>query len=181
MTTVFLLETLKAFTEDAVKELVMPVRATEKRPEPEPRAALVFRARLPDFRAATEKAPYILHQLVTRKDAQAAGKAPEARAVVRSVFCVFHEDGQEGGMALLNLMERFRIALLTQRVLGKQFVLDTEEGLDTLVYPDDGEHPTAPYYLGEMYSVWKIFGIERKMPYDEKGHGHIRKDEFDRR
>lgn len=181
MTTVFLLDALKAFTEDATRELIMPVRANEKNPEPEPRAALVFRARLPDFHAATEKAPYILHQLVTRKDVQSAGNYPTAQAVVRTVFCVYNEDGQEGGMTLLNLMERFRIALLKQRVIDKQFVLDTEAGLETLIYPDDGEQSTAPYYLGEMFSVWKIREIERKVNNDKEGHGHIRKDQFDRR
>lgn len=181
MTTVFLLEALKAFTENATKELIMPVRANEKNPEPEPRAALVFRTRLPDFHAATEKAPYILHQLVTREDVQIPGQFPTAQAVVRTVFCVYNEDGQEGGMTLLNLIERLRIALLKHRVLDKQFVLNTEAGLKTLIYPDDDEHPTAPYYLGEMYSVWKIQEIERTIINGKEGHGHIRKDEFDRR
>lgn len=182
MTTVFLLEALKAFAEEATKDMILPVAANEYcEKKPEPRAALVFRARLPEFDDATEKAPYILHQIVMRKDVQIPGQFPTAQAVVRTVFCVYNEDGQEGGMALLNLMERLRIALLKQRVIGKQFILDVEAGLETLVYPDDGEHPTAPYYLGEMYSVWKIQEIERTIINGKEGHGHIRKDEFDRR
>ncbi|MCI8857362.1 MAG: hypothetical protein HFH26_12580 [Clostridiaceae bacterium] len=182
MTTVILLDRLKDFTETATKDLIMPVAWNEEtEAAPPPRAPLVFRTNVPELGDELEKAPYILHQIVTRKDVQPAGQFPTAQAVIRTVFCVYNEDGQEGGLALLNLMERLRIALLKQRVIGKQFVLDTEAGVESLVYPDDGEHFTAPYYLGEMFSVWKIKGIERKVSNDEEGHGHIRKDEYDRR
>ena len=60
---------------------------------------------------------------------------------------------------LLNLMERLRISLLRQIVIGDQFQLDLKAGLETLVYPDD----TAPYYAGEMISTWKIPAIQREV------------------
>lgn len=170
MTSIILLDRLRDFTEEAVKDLILPVALPDEDMEPPPpRAPLVFRARLPEFSDAVEKAPYVLHQLVTRKDVQPAGQLISAQVVVRTVFCVYSEDAQEGGMQLLNLMERLRIKLLERRVIGKQFRLDMGAGLDSLVYPDDGEHPTAPYFLGEMYSIWKIPSNERMVTDGKEG------------
>ncbi|MBR2131399.1 MAG: hypothetical protein IJ955_02480 [Oscillospiraceae bacterium] len=171
MTKVVLLEQLKLFTEDTVKDLLLPVAMQEKDIEPPPpRAAQVFRTRLPDSKAAKKKAPYILHQIITGKDTHAPSNRPDAETVVRTIFCVHHEDEQEGGLALLNLMERLRIELLRQRVIGRQFRLDLEAGLETLVYPDD----TAPYYAGEMISTWKLPTIEREVQYGKEGNGNFK-------
>ena len=60
---------------------------------------------------------------------------------------------------LLNLMERLRIYLLKQVVIGGQFQLDLKAGLESLVYPDD----TAPYYAGEMLSTWILPAVEREV------------------
>lgn len=155
--------------------MLLPVRPTEEEPNPPPRPPGVYRMRLPRFRDATRKAPYILHQAITGKDTQAAGmRVPESSAVVRTVFCVYHEDEEEGALALLNLMERLRIGLLEQAVLGKQFKLDLKTGLEALAYPDDAEPRSAPYYLGEMISTWTLPGIERKVFYGEKGNSDLR-------
>ena len=161
MTRTVLLERLRDVTKEATEGVLLPVR----RPKGEgesllPRPAKIYLMGLPEAGAAVKKAPYILHQIVTGKDTQKPGDfQPEAQAVVRSVFCVYHEDGQEGSLALLGLMERVRIALLEQVVIGKQFKLDLSAGLDTLVYPDDA----APYYIGEVVSTWKLPGITRKV------------------
>lgn len=165
MTKVILLEQLKIFTEDATGDLLLPVaRQKGDSGPPAPRAAEVYRARLPDSTAAKKKAPYILHQIITGKDAQRSGQFGTAVATVRTIFCVYHQDEQEGGLALLNLMERLRIALLEHGMVGKQFILDREAGLESLVYPED----IAPYYAGEMLSTWKLPAIERKV-FDGKG------------
>lgn len=171
MTKVILLERLGDFTRETTGDLIMPVKRQEKDTEdPKPRAAVVHLMRLPDSKAATKKAPYILHQIVTGKDAQSSGeKAPDATAVVRSVFCVYCKNEQEGGLLLLNLMERFRIGLLEKVVIGKQFELDLEAGLETLIYPED----TAPYYAGEMISTWKLPKVERKIHYGKKQFSNI--------
>ena len=60
---------------------------------------------------------------------------------------------------LLNLMERIRVALLRQVVIGEQFTLDLEAGLEVLGYPDD----TAPYFVGEMISTWILPPVEREV------------------
>lgn len=167
MTKVILLEQLKAFTEASVHDLLLPVAQQKEDKElPAPRAAEVFRARLPDSKAAKKKAPYILHQIITGKDAQAPGQQGTAVATVRTIFCVYNADEQEGGLALLNLMERLRLDFLEKGVVGNQFVLDREAGLESLIYPED----SAPYYAGEMISTWKLPIIERKIPNDQKHH-----------
>jgi len=156
---------LKEFTEAATRELLLPVRPAEEDPAPPPRPPEVHLMRLPQFRDAARKAPYILHQVITGKDIQAAGaRLPEASAAVRTVFCVYHEDGEAGALSLLNLMEQLRTALLERPVLGEQFTLDLKAGLESLAYPDDGETPTAPYYLGEMISAWRLPPVTRLDP-----------------
>lgn len=96
-----------------------------------------------------------------RKDVQQAGVRPEASAVVRTVFCVYHEDEEQGALSLLNLMEALRVALLERPVLPGPFALNLKAGLEALAYPDDGEPRTAPYYLGEMISTWNMPPVVR--------------------
>ena len=112
-----------------------------------------------DGTSATKKAPYVLHQIITGMDQQPQGQRVTSSAKVRSICCVYNDDEQEGGLMLLNLMERIRVALLRQVVIGEQFTLDLEAGLEVLVYPDD----TAPYFVGEMISTWILPPVEREV------------------
>lgn len=159
MNKVILLNRLKEFTEEATKDLLLPVKADDGEHPKTTRLAQVHLMRLPDSRAAHKKAPYILHQIITGMDQQRSGSREDSAVTVRSIFCVYCPDEEEGGMHLLNLMERLRIALLRQRVIGDQFTLDLEEKLETLCYPED----TAPYFAGEMISVWKLPSVEREV------------------
>lgn len=173
MTKAVLLEALKKFTLEATKDLQLPLapREEESLLPPQYGPPGVYRMRLPEFGAATRKAPYILHQVVTGKDAQKEGeRLPDSSTVVRTVFCVYCGDEEEGGLLLLNVMERLRIALLEQVVIGKQFKLDLKAGLESLAYPDDGSPNMAPYYLGEMVSTWKLPGIQRRIGCDKEEH-----------
>jgi len=156
-----LLEQLKLFTEMAVKDLVLPVAMQKGDTEQQYRPAEVYKMRLPDSGAAKKKCPYIIHQVVTGNDVQQNGQTRDSNAVVRSVFCVYDADEQQGALSLLNLMERFRIALLKQTVIGKQFVLDLSAGMEQMIYPDD----TAPYFCGEIVSRWRIPRVEREVSF----------------
>ena len=153
-----LLETFREFTENAVKDLLLPVRVQREGEKPPPRSAAVYLMALPDFTSAEKKAPYIIHQLVTAQDKQKPGEQIKAAALVRSVFAVYHEDGQEGALSLLGLMERLRIPLEKSVVIGKRFVLDLEKGPEILIYPDN----KPPYYVGEMITNWQIPAVERE-------------------
>lgn len=159
MNRVMLLEELKQATKDAVADLIMPVKIQNAGEQQQYRAAEVYLMRLPDGNAAKKKAPYIIHQALTSKDAQAPGERESGVAVVRSIFCVYHDDEQEGGLMLLNLMERLRIYLLRRVVLGNRYQLDLTAGLESIIYPDD----TAPYFAGEMTSTWRMPAVEREV------------------
>lgn len=159
MTRTILLKRLRAFTEKVTADLIMPTRLQKGDTEQSFRPAKVYLTRLPDGTSATKKAPYVLHQVITGMDQQPQGQRVTSSAKVRSICCVYNDDEQEGGLMLLNLMERLRIAMLRQVVIGGQFTLDLEAGLETLVYPDD----TAPYFVGEMISTWKLPPVEREV------------------
>lgn len=171
MTKVILLEELKKFSQNATRDLLLPVCMKEGDEVEKYRAPDVYLTRLPDSKSAKKKAPYILHQSLTGKDILLPQKQQESTAYVRTIFCVYHRDEQEGGLALLNLMERLRIELLRRGVVGGQFKLDLESGLEMLVYP--GENLES-YYAGEMLSVWKLPTIEREVSYVEKGNSNFK-------
>lgn len=159
MTRIALLEQLRDFTKAVTKDIIMPTMMDKGDEEKTERPAEVYLMRLPDSRAAKKKAPYILHQLITGKDEQRSGERAESRAMIRTIFCVYHDNEQEGSLALLNLMERLRIELLRKVVIGNQFQLDLDASLETLVYPDD----TAPFFAGEIVSTWKLPAVEREV------------------
>lgn len=154
-----LLERLKEVTQDAIKDLILPVRIQREGEDQSYRSADVYLMRLPDSKSATKKAPYIIHQLITGRDMQEEGQRVTSTVQVRSIFCVYSDDEQEGGLMLLGLMERLRIKLLKQVVIGERYQLDLKQAAEALIYPDD----TAPYFAGEMVTTWKIPSIEREV------------------
>lgn len=183
MTRTTLLEQLEIFSKEHTGDLLLPVQPQEEDEFPPPnRAADVYTPCLPELHSYARKAPFITHEFVTGKDVAAqrpaGGKFMQSTAVVRTCFCVYHQDQQEGKLALLTLMERMRIALLEEVVIGKQFKLDLDAGVETLVYPGNpNQTAVSPFYLGEMITIWKLPPIERKVPhgkekFDYRGGGY---------
>lgn len=170
-TKVGLLYALKDFTALATGDMKLPVKRQSKdTKDPEPRVASVHLTRLPDMASFEKKAPFILHQAVTSSDElentnKGTGlqirRELKSTAVIRSVFCVYHPNEEEGGLALLNLMETMRVGLLLRPLLDNKFKLDLDEGISQMVYPETGERGTAPYYLGEMVTTWKLPPVKR--------------------
>ena len=155
-----LLEALKERTVDATSELILPTQMQKGDTEELERAANVYIGRLPDTKSSMKKAPYILHQMVNSANKQKPGEQLQSKAIVRSIFCVYCDDEQEGTLMLINLMERLRISLLKNPLIGNNaFECDYEEGLEDLVYPDD----TYPYYMGGMISIWELPPINREV------------------
>lgn len=165
MTRTALLEQLKTFTEKVTADLIMPTKVQSADEAQNYRPAEVYLMRLPDGSSAAKKAPYIIHQLLTSKDQQPSGERVQSSASVRSIFVVYNDDGQEGGLMLLNLMERLRIELLRAGILDNRFSLDLNEGLEYMVYPD---MDTAPYYAGEMSSTWKLIPVQREVDFSHE-------------
>ena len=156
-----LLEAIKARTEEATSNMLLPTQMQKGDIENKDRAASVYIGRLPNMKQNMKKAPYILHQMVNSASKQKPGEQLQSKAIVRSIFCVYCEDEQEGTLMLINLMERLRISLLRNPLIGDNaFICDLEEGLEDLVYQDD----TCPYYLGEMLTTWELPPLKREVP-----------------
>lgn len=153
-----LLTALKARQEEVTKDLLMPTKP-QKTSDSVERTAAVFLQRMPDAESSTKKAPYILNAMVNSNFIQPVGQQPISESFVRSVFCVYNADGQEGGLMLLNLMDRIRVSLQKNPVLNNVFVLDMQQGIQDLCYPDD----TTPYHMGEMITVWRMPPVEREV------------------
>ena len=173
MTKITLLERLKEFSEEHTGDLLLPVQPQEDDEDPADRAATVYTPCLPELRSYARKAPFITHEIVTGKDGAVqrpvGGKFMQSTAVVRTCFCVYHKNEQEGRQALLTLMERTRIALLEEVVIGGQFKLDLDAGVETLVYPGNpNQTAVSPFYLGEMITTWILPIIERKIPHAQE-------------
>ena len=155
------LDDLCAFTEEATKNLRLPVKPTKDNREPADKAPAVYKMRLPNAKSYQEKAPYIIHQIVTFKDYQHTGQRTYANCVVRTVFCVYCEDEMDGALHLLNVIEDVRQAWLRKRVISDLYQLEMDED------PPEGmiyDQQPVPFFISEMLSVWKIPTIEREVP-----------------
>lgn len=157
MTPIVLLDELKKFIEEHTKDIILSVRVKPNSGEISERAAEVHKMRLPTKDAETKLIPYILLQFITGKDQQEEGQSSESECKIRIVVATYSEDGGEGALDVLNLLTRIRIALLKAGVIGEQFLI--KKPLEYIVYPDD----TAPYYMGEMLTIWEIPEIEREV------------------
>lgn len=162
MTARELLRTLKVFCEDAVKGMVLPTAVQKGDTEIQKRPPTMYEMRLPDSGNAEKLAPYAIIQVVHTKHVQKPGDKPRYFVDVRIVFGVYCEDEQEGAIMLLNFMERVQMRLLEEVDIGSLCLLDVNEPLEGLIYPED----TAPYYAGEMMGTFVLPGIEREVDWN---------------
>lgn len=157
MTPVFLLDRLQEFIEEKTADIKLEVRVRTGSNEEKERSAKVYKMGLPQKDDVQQQVPYILLKFLTGVDDKAAGQPEEATCKVRIIFAVYSEDGQEGPLALLNLILRVRSELKKAGIVGNQFVLQTP--LEYIVYQDT----TAPYYMGEMMTNWSIPTVGREV------------------
>lgn len=157
MTPFVLLDELKKFVEAQTKDLLLPVRLERNSQGPKERAPEVFVMRLKKSADKTNKVPYVLLQFIKSEDSQQPGQRIECVSWVRIIAATYAESEDEGALSVLNVLTRIRLALLRAGIVGKQFVLCPP--LEMIVYPDS----TAPYYLGEMFSVWSMPKMESEV------------------
>lgn len=157
MTPFVLLEELKKFIEAETKDLLLPVRMERDSTEPKERIPEVYVMRLKNKAENTKKIPYILLQFIKSEDSHPEGKTVCCESWVRIIAATYGENEDEGALAVLNILTRIRLALLRTGMVGKQFILSPP--LETIVYPDS----TAPYYLGEMMTVWRMPKMESEV------------------
>lgn len=161
MNAVFLMKGLKGYTEELFKNKKLSVRMQRGDDTQIFRAPQVYMMRLPDSASATKKAPYILHQLIKSESVQSESQLMSTSATIRTIFCVYSDNEEEGAMQLLELIEEFKAALIMNPVINEQFLLNTKRKIEYLIYPED----TAPYYCGEMVSEWILPSVQREVQY----------------
>ena len=154
------LDCMKDFTTRSIGQMMLPVSDQKDNAGPKERAADIHLMRLSDSSAAKKKVPYIILQAIKSEDYQKPGEDPVSKVTLRSIFAVYNEDEQIGSLSLLGLMERLRIDILKTVIVGGRYELDIKESkLEQLIYPDN----IAPYFGGEMLSVWKLPPVEREV------------------
>ena len=158
MTPLDLLDALEAFVKRETKDILLPVRVGRKSGEQKERAAEVYKMRLPNKTAETQQIPYLLLQYIKSTDTQEPGQQAECECMVRIVAATYSENGSEGATCVLNLLNRIRIALLKDNVIAERYMLKLP--LEMIVYPDSS---SAPYYLGEMMTIWDIPIVESEV------------------
>lgn len=155
MTPVFLLDELKKFISSKTSDIILPVRTRTGSNEEKERAAAVYTMGLPEADDVQQKVPYILLKFLIGTDDKKADEPEKDSCKVRIIFAVYSEDGQEGPLALLNLILRVRSELKKAGTIGGQFTLQLP--LEYITYQDT----TPPYYMGEMITNWTLPTIQR--------------------
>ncbi len=163
MARVKLIHELRSFCREAVKDMELPIAIQKGDKEEKMRVPYIYLMRLPDSSSAQKLAPYIIVQLVDSKHSRntTTSIGLSYKATVRFLFCTYSVDEQEGAIMLLNLMDRVQERLLEKVQIGDNFTVDEEEGVESIVYPDN----TAPYFAGEMIAVFHIKPIRREVDF----------------
>lgn len=157
MTPIILLNDLQEFIEKNTADILLEVKvrtgsATEKQ-----RAAKVYKMGLPEKDDTTQQIPYILLKALTGVDEKEEHQPKSSEVRVRMVIATYSQDGEQGPLALLNLILRIRERLQKQHIIGGRFCL--EYPFEYIIYQDT----TPPYYLGEIMTIWSIPTIEREV------------------
>lgn len=158
MDAVQFLDAVTADTEESVANLLMPYKPAKGEADGL-RVPSVWKMRLEKSSAAQKIAPYIIHQVITTDAQQKHGQRDSNVVCLRSIFCAYNENEQEGSLALLTMMERVRLAWLHERVIAGRYELDMEQGIQTLIYPEE----TNDFFVGEMVSYWNLPQARREL------------------
>lgn len=156
------LDQLKEFMECIFADTKLPTSIQTVSDDGSFRPPAIYSMRLPDSKSATKKAPYIINRIVTSQSVGKPGEPRERTCVVDSIFCVYSNDEMEGSRWLLHLFDRIEFELINAGGVGdgNMYELIREEPIDILIYPND----TAPYFMGEMLTTWRMPPIEQEMP-----------------
>ncbi len=157
MTPVVLLDDLQKFIEENTKDILLEVKvrtgpATEKQ-----RAAKVYKMGLPEKDDTTQQIPYVLLKVLTGADKREERQQKSSEVRVRMIVATYSQDGEQGPLALLNVILRIRERLQKQHIIGGRFCL--KYPFEYIIYQD----MEAPYYVGEIMTAWSIPTIEREV------------------
>lgn len=155
---VVLLDRFAEFTKETTKDILLPTKPSPKTPSVT-RPPEVWKMSLPDRDSETTKAPYIILQLLKTEDMQEEGQFSYSQCRIRVIAGAYSEKYDEGALAVVNILDRIRERLLRKRVIGDQFTLTLP--LEFIAIPSAD---TAPFFFGEMMTIWQIPTIKREVP-----------------
>ena len=119
-----------------------PETEPPRAPEKPTRAPTIYLMNLPEREDLTSPIPYIILQVLKGKDKRDKESGDEqSTADVRALIATYNDDGQEGGLQVLEIIDNYVLQL----------------PFDWEIYPDD----TGVYYLGEINMTWSVPGVER--------------------
>lgn len=153
-----LLDAIKDFIEEQVKDYRLPVKQEGWDEQPPYRTADVSQMTMPDPDEDRERIPYIEIQLLNGKDERDRDGRMKSTVSVRIIITIYNKDKFEGRMQIVHIVQRLRRALIRRGLLGGCFELQFP--LEYLIYPDDTEW----YHLGEMATIWSVPSVEREVP-----------------
>lgn len=157
MTPIVLLDDLQKFIEENTADILLETKVRTGTPTRKERAARVYQMGLPKKDDNTQQVPYILLKVLTGADEKEEQQPKSSEVRVRMIVATYSQDGEQGPLALLNLILRIRERLQKQHIIGGRFCL--EYPFEYLLYQDT----TPPYYLGEIMTIWSIPTIEREV------------------
>ena len=157
MTPIILLDDLQQFIKENTADILLECRVRTGPATGKERAAKVYKMGLPEKDDTTQQIPYILLKVLTGADDKEDNQPKSSEVKVRIIIATYSADGEQGPLALLNLILRIRERLEKQHIIGGRFCL--EYPLEYIVYQDT----EPPYYLGEIMTNWSIPTIEREV------------------
>ncbi len=157
MTPIILLDNLAEFIREKTKDIKLQVRTRSESAEDKVREAEIYKMRLPNKDAQTQRVPYILIQLLGGEDNKEEREPEESTCQIRIVVAAYAEDAGAGSTDVLNLILQIRSELKKAGILGKTFCLQLP--LEYIIYPDSPQ----PYYFGEMITNWSLPIVKREV------------------
>ena len=152
MTAVDLLNSLKTYLEDKVKDMRLIARVPENGTEAGERRPLVFIGNLPNKEQERKAAPYILLKLLTKKVDN-----EENICRVRIICVTFSEDKNENYLQCLNLVTAIETNLLEDVVVENRY--SCQRPIEMIVYDENMEL----YQVGELMTIWELPQIYRNV------------------
>lgn len=153
-----LLDALKDFIEEELKDYRLPVKQEGWKGQPLYRPADVSEMVMPDPDEDRERVPYVELQLLNGKDDMDRSGQMKSTVSVRMIVTLYNKDKLEGRMQVLHVVQALRRALIRKGVVGGCFELQFP--LEYMIYPDDMEW----YHMGEMATIWSVPGVAREVP-----------------
>ncbi|GHV19525.1 hypothetical protein FACS18949_02750 [Clostridia bacterium] len=73
---------------------------------------------------------------------------------------ILKEDNSTGALSVLTIIDRLRLAFERRGIIAEQYQLMPP--LEWVIYPED----TAPYFLGEISTVWTIPAVQQEVNFN---------------